>query len=68
MWGVKQFVIFSVVLLINLPGCAEAGGGAAGGPVVLMATSQGEVKIELFQKGSAGNGYKLPRLRQRRIL
>lgn len=50
MWGVKQFVIFSVVLLINLPGCSEAGGGAAGGPVVLMATSQGEVKIELFQK------------------
>ena len=26
------------------------GGGAAGGPVVLMATSKGEVKIELFQK------------------
>ena len=50
MWGVKQFVIFSVVLLVNLPGCAEAGGGAAGGPVVLMATSKGEVKIELFQK------------------
>ncbi len=50
MWGVKQFVIFSVVLLVNLPGCAEAGGGAAGGPVVLMATSQGEVKIELFEK------------------
>ncbi len=50
MWGVKQFVIFSVVLLVNLPGCSEAGGGAAGGPVVLMATSQGEVKIELFQK------------------
>ncbi len=50
MWGVKQFVIFSVVLLVNLPGCSEAGGGAAGGPVVLMATSQGEVKIELFEK------------------
>lgn len=50
MWGVKQFVIFSVVLLVNLPGCSEAGGGAAGGPVVLMATSQGEVKIELFRK------------------
>lgn len=50
MWGVKQFVIFSVVLLVNLPGCSEAGGGAAGGPVVLMATSKGEVKIELFQK------------------
>lgn len=50
MWGVKQFVIFSVVLLVNLPGCSEAGGGAAGGPVVLMSTSKGEVKIELFQK------------------
>jgi cyclophilin family peptidyl-prolyl cis-trans isomerase len=50
MWGVKQLVIFSVVLLVNLPGCSEAGGGAAGGPVVLMATSQGEVKIELFEK------------------
>ena len=50
MWGVKQFVVFSVVLLVNLPGCSEAGGGAAGGPVVLMATSKGEVKIELFQK------------------
>jgi len=50
MWGVRQFVIFSVVLLVNLPGCSEAGGGAAGGPVVLMATSKGEVKIELFQK------------------
>lgn len=50
MWGVKQFIIFSVVLLVNLPGCSEAGGGAAGGPVVLMATSKGEVKIELFQK------------------
>ena len=50
MRGVKQFVIFSVVLLVNLPGCSEAGGGAAGGPVVLMATSKGEVKIELFQK------------------
>ena len=50
MWGVKQFVIFSVVLLVNLPGCSEAGGGAVGGPVVLMATSKGEVKVELFQK------------------
>ena len=50
MRGVKQFVIFSVALLVNLPGCSEAGGGAAGGPVVLMATSKGEVKIELFQK------------------
>ena len=50
MWGVKQFVVFSAVLLVNLPGCSEAGGGAAGGPVVLMATSQGEVKIELFEK------------------
>ncbi len=50
MWGVKQFVVFSVVLLVNLPGCSEAGGGAAGGPVVLMATSQGEVKVELFEK------------------
>ena len=50
MLGVKQFVVFSVVLLVNLPGCSEAGGGAGGGPVVLMATSKGEVKIELFQK------------------
>ena len=50
MLGVKQFLVFSVVLLVNLPGCSEAGGGAAGGPVVLMSTSKGEVKIELFQK------------------
>ena len=50
MWGVRQFVVFSVVLLVNLPGCSEAGGGAAGGPMVLITTSKGEVKIELFQK------------------
>ncbi len=50
MWGVKQFVMLSIICLVNLPGCSEAGGGAAGGPVVLMATSKGEVKIELFQK------------------
>ena len=50
MWGVKQFVIFPVVLLLSQPGCSEAGGGAAGGPVVLMSTSKGEVKIELFEK------------------
>ena len=50
MWSVKQFVIFSVVLLLSLPGCSEAGGGAAGGPVVLISTSKGEVKIELFEK------------------
>jgi peptidyl-prolyl cis-trans isomerase B (cyclophilin B) len=40
-----------VVLLITLPGCAEADSQAkGGGPVVLMSTSMGDIKIELYEK------------------
>jgi peptidyl-prolyl cis-trans isomerase B (cyclophilin B) len=53
MWGAKQLILFSTALLIVLPGCSKEGGGAAGGtggPVVLMSTSKGDMKIELFEK------------------
>lgn len=50
MWGAKQLIFFSLALLIVLPGCSEEGGGGTGGPVVLMSTSKGDIKIELFEK------------------
>lgn len=53
MWGAKQLIFFSLALLIIFPGCSEDGGGGAegtGGSVVLMSTSKGDMKIELFEK------------------
>jgi len=50
MLGVKPCIFFSLALLIILPGCSEDSGGETGGPVVLMSTSKGDIKIELFEQ------------------
>ena len=50
MSGGKQFIFFSLLLLIIFPGCSENSGGGTGGPVVLVSTSKGDMKIELFEK------------------
>ena len=39
-----------MALLLTLPGCSQADSEPKGGPVVLMSTSMGEVKIELYEK------------------
>jgi peptidyl-prolyl cis-trans isomerase A (cyclophilin A) len=44
-WGL------TLALLMTLPGCSQAGPEPTkGGPVVLMSTSLGDVKIELYEK------------------
>ncbi len=41
----------ALTLLLILPGCSQAGNETTkGGPVVLMSTSQGDIKIELYEK------------------
>jgi len=39
-----------MALLMILPGCAQAGSESKGGTVVLMSTSMGDIKIELYEK------------------
>jgi len=39
-----------MALLLTLPGCSQADSEPKGGPVVLMSTSMGDVKIELYEK------------------
>lgn len=41
----------ALVMLITLPGCSQAGNEPTkGGPVVLISTSLGDIKIELYEK------------------
>jgi len=41
----------ALVVLITMPGCSQAGNEQTkGGPVVLMSTSLGDIKIELYEK------------------
>jgi peptidyl-prolyl cis-trans isomerase A (cyclophilin A) len=46
----RLFVLF-LALFLTLPGCSQAGNEPTkGGPVVLMSTSLGDIKIELYEK------------------
>jgi peptidyl-prolyl cis-trans isomerase A (cyclophilin A) len=41
----------ALALFITLPGCSQAGTEPTkGGPVVLISTSQGDIKVELYEK------------------
>jgi len=50
MWNVLRLFACVMALLLTLPGCSQADSEPKGGPVVLMSTSMGEVKIELYEK------------------
>ena len=50
MWNVIRLFACVMALLLTLPGCSQADSEPKGGPVVLMSTSMGEVKIELYEK------------------
>ena len=39
-----------LILLVNLLSCSPAGSEPKGGPVVIMSTSMGDIKIELYEK------------------
>jgi len=38
------------VLLLTLPSCSQAGNEPKGGPVVIISTSMGDIKVELYEK------------------
>ena len=50
MWNVVRLFACVMALLMTLPGCSQAGSEPKGGPVVLMSTSMGDIKIELYEK------------------
>ena len=51
MQSVSKFLALILALFITLPGCSQAGPESTkGGPVVLMSTSLGDIKIELYEK------------------
>ena len=50
MWNVIRLFACVMALLLTLPGCSQADSEPKGGPVVLMSTSMGDVKIELYEK------------------
>ena len=50
MWNVLRLFACVMALLLTLPGCSQADSEPKGGPVVLMSTSMGDVKIELYEK------------------
>lgn len=50
MWSVSHLIAVVVAFLITLPGCSRADSESKGGPVVLMSTSMGDIKIELYEK------------------
>ncbi len=51
MRGASAFFGLAAALLFTLPACSQAGNEPkGGGPVVLMATSMGDIKIQLFEK------------------
>ena len=47
MRSVVQFIVLALAVLITQPGCSEAG-GQGDGPVVLISTSKGDMKAELY--------------------
>src|SRR5215470_2054764 len=51
MGGVSTFLYLIAALLLTIPACSHAGNEPkGGGPVVLMSTSLGDIKIELYEK------------------
>jgi len=51
MQSVSKFLALILALFITLPGCSQAGPESTkGGLVVLMSTSLGDIKIELYEK------------------
>jgi peptidyl-prolyl cis-trans isomerase A (cyclophilin A) len=51
MRGASIFLSLTAALLLTLPACSHAGNEPkGGGPVVLMSTSLGDIKIELYEK------------------
>jgi peptidyl-prolyl cis-trans isomerase A (cyclophilin A) len=51
MRGASTFLGLAAALLFTLPACSHAGNEPkGGGPVVLMSTSMGDIKIQLFEK------------------
>jgi cyclophilin family peptidyl-prolyl cis-trans isomerase len=51
MRSAAKWFALTLALLITLPGCSQAGNEPTkGGPVVLMSTSLGDIKIELYEK------------------
>jgi len=51
MQSVSRLLALVLALFITLPGCSQAGPEPTkGGPVVLMSTSLGDIKIELYEK------------------
>jgi hypothetical protein len=64
----KILVILACGLPILCAGVAGAAESAAGNPVVLMETSMGNVKLELFAMEGADLDKELPGLCQQRLL
>jgi len=52
MLSVVRLFTLAAALLIALPGCSQAGNEPKGGPVVVMSTSMGDIKIALYEKES----------------
>jgi peptidyl-prolyl cis-trans isomerase A (cyclophilin A) len=51
MQSVLRLLALWLALFLTLPGCSQAGNEPTkGGPVVLMSTSLGDIKIELYEK------------------
>lgn len=51
MRGASMFLSVVAAFVLTLPACSQAGNETkGGGPVILMSTSMGDVKIELFEK------------------
>src|SRR3954468_5449715 len=51
MQSVLRLFTLWLALFLPLPGCSQAGNEPTkGGPVVLMSTSLGDIKIELYEK------------------
>ncbi len=51
MRGASMFLSVVAAFVLTLPACSQAGNETkGGGPVILMSTSLGDVKIELFEK------------------
>lgn len=51
MRSASTFLSLAAALLLTLPACTQAGNESkGGGPVVLMSTSMGDIKVELYEK------------------
>jgi peptidyl-prolyl cis-trans isomerase B (cyclophilin B) len=50
MQSASKLVGLALALLITLPACSQADNEPKGGPVILMSTSLGDIKITLYEK------------------